>query len=300
MDIYDCVIIGAGPAGITCAIYLKRANINCLIIEKDSPGGQIVKSSIIENYPGFTKITGPELATNMYKQIKELNIPYKYGEVKEIKLGKEYKTIKLANEEIKTKSVVLAVGRCPKKLSDASESLLGKGVSYCSLCDGALYKNEDVAIVGGGNSALEEALYLASICKSVSILNRSDSLRGDKFLIDKVNNTKNIKVYFNTIVSKFNKDGEILNSLDIQTNNEHNNLPVKACFIFIGYEPATSFLQNLDILDERGYIIVNSDLETKHENIFACGDVVKKNVYQIATAVGEGALCAVSCIKKLD
>ena len=156
------------------------------------------------------------------------------------------------SEEIKTKAVILALGRCPKKLNEESERLLGKGVSYCSLCDGALYKNEDVAIIGGGNSALEEAIYLSSICKSVSILNRSDSLKGDKLLIDKVNNTKNIKVYLNTDVTKFNKNGDILNSLELIIDNKKDTIFVKACFIFIGYEPATNFLKELDILDEKG------------------------------------------------
>lgn len=298
--IYDSVIVGAGPAGITCAIYLKRANLNCLIIEKDTPGGQVVKTSVVENYPGFVSISGPDLASNFYKQIKELNVPYKYGEVKEITDGEEYKTIKIDNEEIKTKTVILAVGRRPKSLNDESEGLLGKGVSYCSLCDGALYKNQDVAIIGGGNSALEESLHLATICKSVSILNRSNSLKGDKLLIDKVYNNEKINVYLNAEVEKFNKNGEILESLDIKTNGEISKIDVKACFIFIGYEPATSFLSNLDILDEKGYIEVDSKFETKVSGIYACGDVVKKDAYQIATAVGEGALCAVSCIKKFD
>lgn len=300
MNIYDCVVVGCGPAGVTASVYLKRANLNCLIIEKDAPGGQVVKSSIIENYPGFISISGPDLASNFYKQIKSLNIPFKYGEVKEIEDKKDYKVLKLENEEIKTKAVILALGRCPKKLNEESERLLGKGVSYCSLCDGALYKNEDVAIIGGGNSALEEAIYLSSICKSVSILNRSDSLKGDRILIDKVNNTNNIKVYLNTDVEKFNKDGDILNSLEIITDNKKDIISVKACFIFIGYEPATNFLKELDILDEKGYIEVDDKFETKVYNIFACGDVVKKSAYQIATAVGDGALCATSVVKKLS
>lgn len=300
MKIYDCVIVGAGPAGITAAIYLKRANIDCLLIEKSAPGGQVVKSSTIENYPGFLSISGHELANNFYKQVKNLNINYKYGEVKEIKVINDIKFVCLSDEIIKAKTVILAIGRCPKSLNDESNKLLGKGVSYCSLCDGALYKNNDVAIVGGGNSALEEAIYLSSICKSVSILNRSDSLKGDKILIDKVKNIQNINIYLNTEVINFNKENDALKSLDIINNNKKLNISVSACFIFIGYEPATKFVSNLDILDDKGYISVNSSFETKIDGIFACGDVVKKDAYQIATAVGEGALCAISCIKKLD
>lgn len=298
--IYDVIIVGAGPAGMTAAIYLKRANINCLIIEKDTPGGQVVKSSVVENYPGFLTISGPDLANNFYKQIKNLQVPYKYGEVKEIVVDGDDKIIRLGDEELKAKKVILAIGRSPLTLNTESDSLRGKGVSYCSLCDGSLYKNCDVAIVGGGNTALEEAIYLSSICKTVTIINRSNKLRGEDILIDKISNVPNIKVLFNTTVDKFNKDGDVLSSLDLLTNGVKNNIKVKACFIFVGYAPATKFLENLAILDDKGYIIVNEQMETNVDGIYACGDVVKKNAYQIATAVGEGAICATACIKKLN
>lgn len=298
--IYDVVVVGAGPAGITAVIYLKRANLNCLIIEKDTPGGQVVKSSVIENYPGFSKISGPDLASIFYKQIKDMEIPYKYGEVKEIEVIDDIKILKLDNEEIKTKNVILAIGRAPIVFNKEFDLLRGKGVSYCSLCDGALYKGCDVAIIGGGNTALEESLYLASICKSVSIINRSDRLKGEKSLIEKIEHTPNIKVLYNTVVDNFNKENDILDSLDLLTNDEKSNIKVKACFIFVGYAPATKFLENLEILDDKGYIIVNEQLETKIDGIFACGDVVCKNAYQIATAVGEGALCATNCIRNFN
>ena len=294
---YEVVVVGCGPAGITSAIYLKRANINVCIIEKSAPGGQLNKSSTIENYPGFTKITGPELAYNFYSQINSLNISFINEEVIEIIDKKDYKIVKTNKQEITCKGVILALGRKPRTFDNNSiRSLEGKGISYCSICDGPLFKGEDVSIIGGGNSALEEALFLSDICKSVTIIHRRDVFRGDKILIDKVLNKDNIKVLYNSEVVKFNKENDILQSIDINENGKIINLSVKACFIFIGYVPATSFLDNLDILDEKGYIKTDKNLRTDIPFIYACGDTINKNVYQIVTATGEGATAAISFI----
>ncbi len=299
-NIYDVAVIGAGPAGITAAIYLKRAELNCCIIEKEMPGGQINKSSVVENYPGFTEISGPDLAEKFYEQINNLDIKQIYKEVLEIENQKEYKIIKFKNNEfIKAKNIILAVGRSPKKLNNNSDRLQGKGISFCSLCDGNLYKNEDVSIVGAGNSALEESLYLADICKTVTIINRSSSLKGDKILISRANKRSNIKVINNAQIKEFiDKDG-ILDSINIKVNDDIKNLKTKACFIFIGYEPATKFLKNLEILDEKGYIRVDEQKRTSIKGIYAAGDVVKKDAFQIVTATSDGALAAVSCIKDM-
>ena len=295
---YDVAVIGSGPAGFTAAIYLKRANLNCVIIEKDAPGGQILKTSIIENYPGFENIEGPELAMKFYEQVQNMKIPYIFNTVTEIIDKKKYKIIKLGKDKIKVKAIILAVGRQPKTLKNST--LVKDGISYCSLCDGLLYRNQDVAIVGGGNSALEESLYLAYICKSVTIIHRRDEFRGDDILEDKIAKKKNIKVIYNSEIIKFNEVDGKLDSLDIKTEDVVNNLKVKACFIFIGYEPATEFLENLGIVDKQGYIEVNDKMETKIENIFAAGDVVKKEAYQIVTANSDGALAAISCSKKFN
>lgn len=298
---YDSVVIGAGPAGITASIYLKRSNINCLLIEKNIPGGQIAKSSTISNYPGFTEISGPDLATKLYEQTKLLNIPYKALEVKEINKYNDYFSIKTEKEEITTKTIILAVGKEPKTMhAKNSKSLVGKGISFCSLCDGYLYKNEDVAIVGGGNSALEESLYLSEICKSVTIINRSENLRGDDILVEKIKNKSNINILYNSEVSSFVEQDDKLNLIKVQVKDKKIDLKVKACFIFIGYKPATEFLENLDILDSNGYISVDEKCETKINGIFAAGDVIKKEAYQIVTAAGDGAIAAISCIKYLD
>ena len=295
--VYDSVIIGAGPAGITAAIYLKRANKDILLIEKATPGGQITKSSTVENYPGFVQISGPDLASKFYEQITNLDVSYKMGEVESIKKNETFEVL-LKDEVIKSKSIILAVGKEPKNLkAKNSKNLVGSGISFCSLCDGSLYKKEDVAIVGGGNSALEEALYLASICKSVTILNRSDALRGDSVLINKVNEKENINVLFETSVKEFVGNNNKLDYLLIEKNGKEEKLDVKACFIFIGYKPATDFLSELDILDSTGYIEVDKNLETKIKGIYACGDCVKKSAYQIVTATSDGAIAAVNCIK---
>lgn len=294
---YDVIVVGSGPAGITSAIYLKRANINVCIMEKSAPGGQLNKSSTIENYPGFNKISGPELAYSFYEQILNLNIPFINEEVIEIEDKTSYKIIKTNKKTYTCKGIILALGRKPRSFDNKNVSLLeGKGVSYCSLCDGPLFKNQDVSIIGGGNSALEESLYLADICKSVTIINRRDVLRGDKMLVDKVLKKDNINILYNSEVVEFNKKDDFLESLTINTNGKLNKLDVKACFIFIGYVPATDFLNNLDILDEKGYIKTDKNLKTDIPFIYACGDTINKEVYQIVTATGEGAVSAISFI----
>lgn len=294
---YEVIVVGSGPAGITSAIYLKRANINVCIMEKSAPGGQLNKSSTIENYPGFEKITGPELAYNFYEQILKLDIPFINEEVIKIEDKTSYKIVETNKKTYTCKGIILALGRKPRSFDNKNVSLLeGKGVSYCSLCDGPLFKNQDVSIIGGGNSALEESLYLADICKSVTIINRRDVLRGDKILVNKILNKKNINILYNSEVVEFNKKDDFLESLLIKTNDKLNKLEVKACFIFIGYVPATDFLSNLDILDEKGYIKTDKNLKTDIPFIYACGDTINKQVYQIVTATGEGAVSAISFI----
>lgn len=294
---YDVIVVGSGPAGITSAIYLKRANINVCIMEKSAPGGQLNKSSTIENYPGFEKITGPELAYNFYEQILNLDIPFINEEVIKIEDKTSYKIVETNKKTYTCKGIILALGRKPRSFDNKNVSLLeGKGVSYCSLCDGPLFKNQDVSIIGGGNSALEESLYLSDICKSVTIINRRDVLRGDKMLVDKVLKKDNINILYNSEVVEFNKQDDFLESLLINTNGKLNKLDVKACFIFIGYVPATDFLSNLDILDEKGYIKTDKNLKTDIPFIYACGDTINKQVYQIVTATGEGAVSAISFI----
>ena len=298
---YDVLIIGGGPAGVTAAIYIKRAELSCAIIEKEMIGGQVNKTSTVENYPGFNQITGPELAMKFYDQIEKLNIEQIYSEVTSIENNNQTKIVNLSNgETLEAKQIILALGRSPKKFDNKNfRNLEGKGISFCSLCDGNLYKNEDVSIIGAGNSALEESLYLSDICKTVTIICRTEDLRGDNILIDKVKAKKNIKVIYNGAVEDFIAEDNILKKVKIKQKEKLIDFETKACFIFIGYEPATNFLKNLEILDEKGYIIVDEERRTPVKGIYAAGDVVKKEAFQIVTATSDGAIAAVSCIKDL-
>ena len=297
--VYDCVVVGAGPSGMSASIYLARANLNSLVIEKDVPGGQMIKASLVENYPGVSNITGPELAINFYKQAKEAGVLFKFGEVLDIDVSEKIKKVILKNEVIYAKSIILALGRSPKTLG-IEKDLVSKGVSYCALCDGTLYKNKDVIVVGGGNSAVGEAIYLSSICKSVTIVNRSSSFKASKVLVNKALNIKNINILYNTNVIKLNEKEGILDSVLLDSDGVSNTLNVSACFIYIGYKPSTLFLKRLDILDEKGYIIVDQKFRTKYDLVYACGDVIEKDAYQIATSTGDGVSCAIDVINILN
>lgn len=288
---YDAIIIGSGIAGITCAIYLKRANKNILLLEGNIPGGQINNTSNVENYPGFTKIDGPSLVENLMKQIEENNIELKYEKVLDIK--DNYKVITNKNEYL-TDYVVLATGRIPNKLG-IEEKYIGKGVSYCALCDGQLYKNKDVIVVGGGNSAFEESLYLSNICNSVSIIVRSN-IKASDILKKEVNLRKNIKVYLNEEITNINEENDKI----VSVNLKNNELKCDGIFIYIGLTPNIDYLKSLNINLENNYILVNEKLETNLKNIYACGDVIKKNTYQIITAAGEGAIVASNIIKVME
>jgi len=202
---YDCVVVGAGPAGMTAAIYLKRANCNVLLLESSVPGGQVNRSAVVENYPGFTKIDGPTLASKMYEQVQELKIDYRYGEVIDILEENNDKIVKTLKEEIRCKGVIIATGRVPKELGLENETaLVGNGISWCAVCDGPLYRNKDVCVVGSGNSALEESLYLADICNSVTIINRSEHWRADSILVKKATKHEKIKILYNSVVNTIN------------------------------------------------------------------------------------------------
>lgn len=293
---YDVIVVGLGPAGMSSLIYLQRSNLKCAVIEKGIPGGLLNKSSVIENYPGFTKISGPELMERFYESVKD--VPFINEEVIDIDFDGDIKIVKTTENEYRCKAVILAIGRRPKSIESA-RSLVGKGVSFCSLCDGYLYKNEDVAIVGSGNSAIEEALFLADICKKVYILCRRDKLGSDYSLVERVKSYDNIEVIYNSNIDKFNSSNNVLDSIDVSTLDEVLNLKVKACFIFIGYEPCSNFLKKLDILDDLGYINVDASFRTSIKGIYACGDIVRKDAYQIVIACSDGVRAAISCIKDL-
>lgn len=301
MKQYDCVVIGAGPAGMTAAIYLKRANINVLLLESSVPGGQINRSARVENYLGFTQIDGPTLAQKMYDQVQELKIDYQYGEVIDLKEKEDYKIVKTSKEEILCKSMIIATGRIPKELGLENETaLVGNGISWCAICDGPLFKGKDVCVVGGGNSALEESLYLSEICKTVTILNRSEHLRADSILVEEALQKENINILYNSVVNTINEKNGYLSSILIEKNGTIQEILCEGLFIYIGSKPATNFARNIGIKMQNDYIEVDKNMRTNINGIYACGDVIEKQVYQIITAAGEGATAAMSCKKDLE
>lgn len=290
-ETFDCIIIGAGVAGTTSSIYLKRWNFNILLLEKNMPGGIISNTSIIENYPGVKKIDGSTFAMNLYEQIKELDINYKYGNASEITQKNNLFIVNTDLGNYQTKSIIIATGRTPRKLNlENEDKLIENGISYCATCDGLLYKDKEVCVVGGGNSALEESLYLSKICKKITIINRSSKLRADEILIEKVKNTANIEVMYNSNIIKLKEKQNKLTNIIIKKENETKELLCHGLFIYIGFEPIIPNVPNLKLNDN--YIVVDEKMQTNIDNICACGDIIKKDLYQIITAAGEGATAA--------
>jgi thioredoxin reductase (NADPH) len=297
---FDAVVIGSGPAGITAAIYLKRANLSAVMIDSNAPGGQLNRISMIENYPGFTKIAGSDLAYNMFMQTQDLGIPYKYGKVIDIIDEQDYKIVKTDKEEITCKAVIIATGRKPRELGLPNEKgLIGRGISWCAICDGALFKGKDVVIVGGGNSALEESLYLSDIANKVSIIHHSNEFTGDEILQNRVFKKEKISVYYGAEVSKLNVVDNNLNSIEIKYNNSDKTEEISAAgmFIYIGFEPSIGYTDNLGLTNNNGYIVVDDGMKTNVPGVYACGDVIEKELYQITTAIAEGSKAAMSAIK---
>ena len=288
---FDCIVIGAGIAGITASIYLKRAGLKILLLEKKAIGGQIINTSEIENYPTIKNIDGASFAIQLQEQIKKLEIPVQYKEVIDIELDNDLKIIKTKEEEYTTKNIIISTGRIPRKLNlENEDKLLGKGISYCATCDGYFYKNKKVAIVGGGNSALEAAIYLSRICEHVTVINRSDKLRADKELQDEIKELKNVEILFNEEIISLNEKDGYLDNLTLK----NNQIDVSGLFVYIGLIPILPFIKNIDLNLENGYIIVDKNMETNIKGIYACGDIIKKDVYQIITAASEGAIAASS------
>lgn len=293
MSNYKAVIIGSGIAGMTAAIYLKRAGINTLIIESDVPGGQLNKSSIIENYPGFEKIDGPSLALNIYNQVNALKVDYLFSKVKKVDFKK--KQIVTEKEEVSYEYLIIATGRSPQKLGlENEEKLIGNGISYCALCDGALYKDKRVVVIGRGNSALEEALYLANISKRVILINHKDLFKAEEKLINEVYENDNIEIIYNSNIVKFNSKDNKLTSVILDNKQE---IKCDGLFVDIGYLPNSEIF---NVEKVHGYIEVDEEYKTSRKNVYACGDIIYKNTYQLTTAVGEATNVAASIIKSIE
>ncbi|MEN0650633.1 thioredoxin-disulfide reductase [Caldifermentibacillus hisashii] len=295
--IYDVIIIGAGPAGMTAAVYTSRANLSTLMIERGVPGGQMMNTEEVENYPGYDSILGPDLSNKMFEHAKKFGAEYAYGDIKEIIDGKEFKTVKAGSKEFKARAIIIATGAEYKKLGVPGENELGgRGVSYCAVCDGAFFKNKQLVVVGGGDSAVEEGVYLTRFAEKVTIVHRRDQLRAQKILQDRAFANEKVDFIWNHTVKAINeKDGKVGSVTLVSTvDGTEKEFPCDGVFIYIGMIPLTKPFENLGITNEAGYIETNELMETKVPGIFAAGDVREKQLRQIVTATGDGSIAAQS------
>ncbi|HOZ53762.1 MAG TPA: FAD-dependent oxidoreductase [Bacilli bacterium] len=293
---YDIIIIGSGPAGMTSAIYALRAGKKVLVLEQENIGGQTALTTIIANYPGFKEINGQEFANNLYEQVINLGGEVELQTVTKIEDGKTKKVI-TEESSYETKSIIIATGTKHRKLGlDNEENLEGSGVSYCALCDGAFYKDKEVGVVGGGNTAIQYAILLSNICKKVYIIQMLDDLTCEKTLKDTLKTKSNVEYYFNSEVTKIigNKS---LESIEI---NNKDIINIEGLFIAIGQIPQTSIFKDIIKLNDYGYIITNDNQETNIKGIYAAGDCCDKKVRQLTTAVNDGTIAVLNAINYID
>ena len=289
MNKVDILIIGAGPSGVTAAIYAKRANLDVLLLEKSAIGGKVIDIYELENYPGVSNISGSELALTFRKQIKDLKIPFSREEVLSINKNDNNFIVTTNKNEYLVNKIILAIGTKENNLSlDNENRFLGKGISYCATCDGSFYKDKKVVVYGGGNSAISEALYLSNLVKELIIISRHD-LKGDASSINRLKELTNVKHIKNSTIIKLNGN-DSLESIDIKDeNNNITNIKLDGLFVYIGSKPSLNFINNLSLDNINGYLKVNEHFETSIKNMFAVGDVINKNLRQIVTATSDGA-----------
>ena len=295
--IYDVIIIGAGPAGMTAAVYTSRGNLSTLMLERGVPGGQMANTEDVENYPGFDHILGPDLSNKMFDHAKKFGAEYAYGDVKSIIDGKEFKTIKAGSKEYKTRSIILTTGAEYKNLGVPGEKELGgRGVSYCAICDGAFFKGKDLVVVGGGDSAVEEGVYLTRFANKVTIIHRRDKLRAQQILQQRAFDNDKIDFIWNNTIKEINEENGKVGSVTLVSTEDgtESKFTADGAFIYIGMIPLTKPFESLGILNDQGYIETDSLMETNVPGIFAAGDVRDKTLRQIVTATGDGSIAAQS------
>jgi len=295
---YDLIIIGSGPAGLTAALYAGRSRLKTLLLEKMAVGGLILMSETIENYPGFPGgITTHELMKRMEDQVKELEVPMQSEEALEVDCAN--KTVRTESNTYSAKAIIVAVGSKPRKLGiPGEEKFIGRGVSYCATCDAPFYKEKRVVIVGGGNTVAEEALYLARFANEVSIIHRRDQLRASEILQERLRGNKKIKFILSHVAAEIIGEKFVsgLKVKDLKSGGE-SIIPCDGVFIYIGYDPETELLKNKLNMDEQGFIITDELMNTSASGVFACGDCRRKSLYQVINACGDGAVAADSAYK---
>lgn len=294
--IYDSIIIGAGPAGLSAAIYLKRANIDVLVIEKGAYGGKVNYTAVIDNYLGAEKAFGPDLAFKFYNHAIENDVEIVSDDIINVTKKDQLFVIQSNDEEYLAKTIIVASGTTDKKLDLVNANKFEHhGISYCAVCDGPLYKNKDVAVLGGGNSALEEALYLTNITSKVYLIHRRNEFRGDKKVIEQIENNPKIILKLSLNIEELIGD----KSLEQIKLNNGEVINVSALFPYIGQIPNTQFLSFKNLCNENGYIIVNNNMDTNVPGLFAAGDVTNQKLKQVVTATSDGAIAATSVIEYL-
>ena len=295
---YDVIIIGAGPAGMTAAIYCARSNLKTLILESGAPGGKMVNTAEIANWPGTTSINGADLALSMFNHVNQLKVEYRYGEVKEIVDNKETKEVNcLDGNSYTSKAVIIASGTKERLMNIPGEKeLIGKGISFCAVCDGAFFKDEDIVVIGGGNAALEEALYLTQFVKTVTIVIRRDVFRAAEEVINEVKENKKIRIIYKHLPFEVISEDNKVSALVIENVDtlEKTTIETKAIFPYIGADPATAFVSALGITNQEGYLLVDDKMATVVPGIYGAGDVCWKTLRQVVTAANDGAIAAVS------
>lgn len=294
---YDLIIIGAGPAGLTAGIYARRANLKTLILEKETIGGQISSSSLVENYPGFNAISGAELSNNFFNQVINLGADFEIEEVKKIIDGQVKRVITDTNE-YDAKAIIIATGSTHRLLGlDNEFDLIGKGIHFCTTCDGAFYKDKNVAVVGGANTAVANVIYLSNLCNKVYLICRKDKLKCEKKLLQKIEGLKNVEFLYNSTVVEL--IGEELNEIVINQNGENKRLSVEGLFLSIGLVPNNSLADDLLEIAPNGYIL-SDECKTNKEGIYVAGDCRNKDIRQLTTAINDGTVAAMLAINYVN
>ncbi|MFC2549698.1 thioredoxin-disulfide reductase [Streptococcus sanguinis] len=299
---YDTIIIGAGPAGMTAALYAARSNLKVALLERGIPGGQMNNTADIENYPGYANISGPELAEKMFEPLENLGVEHLFGLVEKIEDRGDFKEIITEDERFETKTVIIASGANHRHLGvPGEEDYNSRGVSYCAVCDGAFFRDEDLLVVGGGDSAVEEAIFLTRFAKSVTIVHRRDELRAQKVLQDRAFTNEKIRFVWDSVVESIHGDERKVTGVTFKNvkTGELSQAEFGGIFIYVGLDPVSEFAADLGITDEAGWILTDHQMKTSVAGIYAVGDVRQKDLRQITTAVGDGAIASQEAYKYL-
>lgn len=301
--LYDVIIVGAGPAGMTAAVYASRANLDTLMIERGVPGGQMADTEGIENFPGFEHILGADLSNRMFEHAKKFGAEYAYGSITNVEDHGDYKVVFAGEKEYKAKTVIITTGAEYRKLGiEGEEELTGRGVSYCAVCDGAFFKERELIVIGGGDSAVEEGIYLTRFASKVTIVHRRDELRAQKIIQDRAFDNDKIEFIWNTVPKKINGEDGKVSSITLYNHETEKTYdhPIDGVFVYIGMDPLSEPFTSLGIVDEEGYIPSDENMETSVPGVYSAGDIRVKELRQIVTATGDGSIAAESAQKYIE